>query len=175
MSPAGPHPQSRPADPQAAHTEPPRAVLLTGCPLLAAHAQALDARVHAAVIHRLPGSAEPALPDTDGLLLLLGPADARTAASTGLTTITHTLYLATNPHDTAVWQRATALRAHTVLVLPDGERQLQAEVTSQLGADPTRSRPRTRSARHRPKPRPQPCRADVTPAGPAHIPRSPRP
>jgi len=62
MSPAGPDPQ-RPnpgARPAAAHTEPPRAVLLTGCPILADHVRTLDPRVRAAVVHRLAGSAEPA-------------------------------------------------------------------------------------------------------------------
>jgi len=114
-------------------SRPPRAVFITSDPLLAEHVRALDPRVQVSDMRRLPGSNPPLIPPTHGLLLLAGAADPRQAASTGLATISRTLYVATNLDDASIWSRSAGLHAHTVVFLPDDDYKLQAEINDQLG------------------------------------------
>jgi len=141
-------------------SRPPRAVFITSDPLLAEHVRALDPRVQVSDMRRLPGSNPPLIPPTHGLLLLAGAADARRAASTGLATISRTLYVATNLDDASVWGRSAGLRAHAVLFLPDDDHKLQAEINDQLG--PAAPATLTPGPGHRTAPAPGHPRAAAT-------------
>lgn len=118
-------------------TRPPRAVFITADPLLAEHVAALDPRVHTTVLQQLPGTHPPQIPDTDGLLLMTGGPTNLNAATTGIATITRTLYVGTNLDDAAVWSRSADLHAHDTLLLPEDDDRLATEITTQLGPAPS--------------------------------------
>ena len=139
-------------------TRPPRAVFITADPLLAEHVAALDPRVHTTVLQQLPGTHPPQIPDTDGLLLIAGGPTDLTAATTGIATITRTLYVGTNLDDAAVWSRSADLHAHDTLLLPEDDDRLATEITTQLGPAP--------SATLTPGPGPPPCRCPTPPRTP---------
>ena len=100
------------------------AVVVTACPLLAAHVTALQPGLHTALLTRLAGIGT--LRDRDGLLLLTDRADHGPS--------TTTVYLGTDLDDADVWARAVKLRARDVLVLPDQDAQLVALLAAHLGA-----------------------------------------
>ena len=105
------------------------AVVVTACPLLAAHVTALQPRLEAwglrtALLTCLAGIGT--LRDRDGLLLLTRRGDHGPA--------TMTVYLGTDSGGADVWARAVKLRARDVLVLPDQDGQLVALLAAHLGA-----------------------------------------
>ncbi len=102
------------------------AVVVTACPLLAAHLTALHPGLRTALLTRLAGIGT--LRDRDGLLLLTH----QDAGNTGPATTT--IYLGTDLDDADVWARAVKLRARQVLVLPDQDSQLVALLAAHLGA-----------------------------------------
>ena len=103
------------------------AVVVTACPLLAAHLTALHPGLRTALLTRLAGIGT--LRDRDGLLLLTHQ-DAVADNSPATTAI----YLGTDLDDADVWARAVKLRARQVLVLPDQDSQLVALLAAHLGA-----------------------------------------
>jgi len=130
-------PPDLPSNVRGLPTRPPRAVFITADPLLAEHVAALDPRVHTTVLQQLPGTHPPQIPDTDGLLLITGAPTDLTAATTGIATITRTLYVGTNLDDAAVWSRSADLHAHDTLLLPEDDDRLATEITTQLGPAPS--------------------------------------
>jgi len=104
------------------------AVVVTACPLLAAHVTALQPGLRTAQLTRLAGIGT--LRDRDGLLLLTHRRDPAGGHGPATTTV----YLGTDLDDADVWARAVKLRARDVLVLPDQDAQLVALLAAHLGA-----------------------------------------
>ena len=109
------------------------AVVVTACPLLAAHLTALHPRLEAwglrtALLTCLAGIGT--LRDRDGLLLLTRRGDPAGDHGPATTAV----YLGTDLDDADVWARAVKLRARDVLVLPDQDGQLVALLAAHLGA-----------------------------------------
>ncbi len=111
------------------------AVVVTACPLLAAHLTALHPGLRTALLTRLAGVGT--LRDRDGLLLLThhdpGPV-AGVAPATAGDLVTTTINLGTDLDDAGRVGRAVKLRARDVLVLPDQDPQLVALLSQHLGA-----------------------------------------
>ncbi len=110
-----------------------RAVVLTCCPMLAAHLVELHPAIRTCLLTRLAGIGT--LPDTDALLLLTRrDPDSATAGPAGNGLVTTTVYVGTNLDDASVWARSVKLRAHQVLFSPSDDQELVDQLRQHLQA-----------------------------------------
>jgi len=123
---------SRPSQPV---PEPPRAVPVTVCPLLAAHVAELSPLVRTTMLRRLPGIGEPLVPRHRRAAHADGRQRDRDRAGHRPGALQHLLYLSTRPDDAGVWDRACAVRpaVASIWLLPQDDVSLLLEINAQLG------------------------------------------